>query len=160
MKESGNPFGPIITSGGRIQDIPDLEAKAKELNAFARRHGFEDYGDYGDIAARIIVGVMLFTTNSMTTSISDSTKAMLEQTIKQAEAELKKPDLDAEMRKMYQEQLETSKKELAEVVKDPGMIEAVKKEGVLNDADLAIVKKYEVQLQQIMKELKAPPDKE
>jgi hypothetical protein len=160
MKESGNPFGPIIKSGGRIQDIPDLEAKALELNAFARRHGFEDYSEYADIAARIMLGVMLYASNSMVKSLSDATKTMFEQTIKHAEEELKKPDLDAELRKMYQEQLETSKKELAEVVKDPNMIEAVKKDGTLNDADLVIIKKHEVQLQQIMKELKVPLDKE
>ena len=160
MKEARNPFGFIFKDRGEVRDLSDLKARVEELNAFARKHGFKDYEDYITVSARITMAMMLQATDAMTKGITDMTKGMHDQMLKQAEEALKQPNLDPEMRKMYQEQVESSKKALAEAGKETGGIEAARNEGVLNDADLAIIKKHKAQLDQVWSTVQAPPDEE
>jgi hypothetical protein len=73
---------------------------------------------------------------------------MLQNSIKSAEESLKKPDLNADMKKMYEEQIVSSKKSIEEMQKPSTSSSS------LNDADLALVQKYKPQIEEATKKFK------
>ena len=136
MKEEHNPFEVMFKQGGQIRNPLDMAAKMGEFNSFARKYGFEDYQDYTTVWGRVVVGeTQLWGEES------------LQQIISSAQAELKKPDLSPEMRKIYEDQLASTQKSLDEMHQG--------KSGSLNAADLELVKKYRDQLDQAEKKYKA-----
>lgn len=128
MKEERNPFELMFREGGQVRGLGEMTGKLEELNASARRYGFKDYEDYLSVWGRIVVGELQL-----------AGVEMMEETIKSTEDELKKPDLDPDTRKAYEEQIEASRKSLAEMKTE------------LNEADLALVKKYRAQIDEAAK---------
>lgn len=127
MKEERNPFELIFREGGQVRGLGGMVGKLDEFNAFARRYSFKNYEDYAAVWGRIVVGELQL-----------SGVEMMEGMIKSAEQELKKPDLDPDMRKAYEDQVQTGRKSLAEMKQ-------------LNEADLALVKKYRAQIDEATK---------
>jgi len=138
LKEERNPFELIFKEGGQAQGLADLKDRLEDYNAFGRKYGFQDYGDYMAVWGRITVGEMLLWSDSM----KESTVKMYEDNIKNAEEELKNPSLDPEMKKMYEDQIADSKKSLEDMQKEK------KDDSSLNAADLELVKKYKAQIDQ------------
>jgi hypothetical protein len=136
LKEERNPFEVIFKEGGQGQGLADLKDRLDEYNAFARKYGFQDYGDYMAVWGRITVGELLLWSDSM----KDSTVKMYENNIQNAEEALKNPSLDPEMKKMYEDQIADSKKSLED------MHQEKKEDSSLNAADLELVKKYKDQI--------------
>jgi hypothetical protein len=136
MKEEHNPLELIFKPGGAMQNPASLGARMDEFNSFAHKYGFQDYQDYTAVWGRIMAGEMQLW--GMET---------FEQMISGAQAELKKPDLAPEMRKVYEDQIATAQKSLDDM-KKPGSKSAV------NDADLALVKKYKDQIDEAEKKYK------
>lgn len=129
MKEEHNPFEVVFKEGGQMRGVGQIQAKVDEFNSFARKYGYHDYEDYTAVWGRIVVGEMqLLADETFRKGISD------------AEAELKKPNLDPEMRKAYEAQIESYK----EGLENSG-------QSKLNDADLALIKKYQPQLDEAEK---------
>jgi predicted small lipoprotein YifL len=134
MKEKNNPLEFIFKAGGQMRGLAELKAKEIELNAFARRYGFKDYTEYIDTWGRVMVGQMQIGAAKMMKSMTE----MTEKSIKEAEDQLKKPDLTAEQRQMYTDQIEQGKKSIAGMNKTDA--------NSLNAADLALVEKYNEQI--------------
>jgi hypothetical protein len=138
LKEERNPFELVFKEGGQTQGLADLKDHLEDYNAFARKYGFQDYGDYMAVWGRITVGELLLWSDSM----KDSTVKMYENNIKNAEEALKNPNLDPEMKKMYEDQIADGKKSLEDMQKEK------KDDSSLNAADLELVKKYKDQIDQ------------
>jgi hypothetical protein len=134
MKEEHNPLEFIFKAGGGMRGIADLKLKEVEFNSYARKYGFKDYVEYIDTWGRVLVGQMQIGAGKMMKGVAEMTQA----SIKEAESQLKKPDLTAEQRKMYTDQLEEGKKSLADMAKSDA--------NSLNAADLALVEKYNEQI--------------
>ena len=129
MKEEHNPFELIFKKGGQINTPGEMQSRMQEFNAFARKYGFDGYEDYTAVWGRVVVG--------QTTIWGEGMK---QDAVKK---ELQKPDLSPEMRKMYEEQVSSSEKSLADMQK--------KDKSSLNDSDLALVKKYLPQIEEATK---------
>lgn len=142
LKENQNPFEVLFKQGGQMRSMSEVSARAEEFNGFARKYGFADYGDYMAVWGRIMVGDMLVASEEMT----KGTIKMLEESIRTAEENLKKPDLNAEMRKMYEDQITSSKASIEEFKKTDT--------SGLNEADLALVAKYKAQIDEATKKYK------
>jgi hypothetical protein len=134
MKEKNNPLEFIFKAGGQMRGLAELKAKEVELNAFAGRYGFKDYTEYIDTWGRVMVGQMQLGAAQMMKGLTETT----EKSIKEAEDQLKKPDLTAEQRKTYTDQIEEGKKSIADMNKTDA--------NSLNAADLALVEKYNAQI--------------
>jgi len=136
MKEEHNPFEMVFKEGGQMRSLSDLRERMEEYNEFARKYGFKDYEDYITVWGRITVGeIMLFAEESQ-----KSTVKSFEDSIKNAEEELKKPDIAPEMKKMYEEQISSYKESLEEM-------KSGKEQESLNAADLELVKKYKAEIE-------------
>ena len=142
LQESVNPFEVLFKQGGQMRSMSEVTARAEEFNGFARKYGFADYGDYMAVWGRIMVGDMLVASEEMT----KGTIKMMEESIRTAEENLKKPDLNAEMRKIYEDQITSSKSSIEEFKKTDT--------SGLNEADLALVKKYKAQIDEATKKYK------
>jgi hypothetical protein len=142
LQEDVNPFEVLFKQAGQMQSMSEISARAEEFNSFARKYGFVDYADYTVVWGRIMVGDMLIASEQMT---KDTIKT-LEESIRSAEENLKKPDLSAEMRTMYEDQITSGK----------SSIEEFKKSDIsgLNEADLALVVKYKAQIDEATKRFK------
>jgi uncharacterized protein YeeX (DUF496 family) len=139
MKEDKNPFEVIFKQGGGSRNPLDLQARIAEFNAFAQRYGFRDYEDYTAVWGRITVGQMqIFAKDAMRQTIAGTEKE-----IRDNQERLNKPNLSPEMRKMYEGQIEAEKKMLADFGKP--------QPDSMNDADLALVAKYQPQLDEAAK---------
>lgn len=134
MKEDVNPF-EVLFKGGQMMDMRDIEKRAQEYNGFAQKYGFADFGDYMAVWGRIMVGDMMIASEKMT---KDMIKGM-EDSIRNAEEQLKKPDLSADMRTMYEEQIKNAKTSIEDMNKPSDT-------SGLNAEDLALVAKYKAQI--------------
>ena len=136
MKEEKNPLEFVFKQGGGMRSTMDMKAKEVEFNAYARKYGFRDYTEYIDTWGRIMVGQMQEGAAEMFKSVAEMNRKQ----IAEAEAKLKEPGLTAEQKQTYTEQIETANKSLADMAKT--------NENSLNEADLALVKKYGPQLKE------------
>jgi len=134
MKEEHNPLELIFKQGGGMQDPSSMAGRIAEFNSFAHKYGFQDYQDYTGVWGRItvaqmqILGVKTF-----------------EDMISGAQAELKKPDLAPEMRKVYEDEIVEAQKSLDDMSK---------KRSSLNAADMELIKKYKDQIDAAQKKYK------
>ncbi len=134
MKEEHNPLELMFKQGGEAQNPALLGARIEEFNSFARKYGFQDYQDYTSVWGRITVGEMQIWGAKT-----------FEDMISGAQAELKKPDLAPEMRKVYEDQITTAQK---------GLDDMNKKNSGVNGADMELIKKYEEQIDAAEKKYK------
>jgi hypothetical protein len=149
LEEIRNPFEVIFVERGPIRNLRDMKVKLDEFNAFARKHGFKDHEDYIAVWGRISAAEIQILTNEATKSGNQVTAEI----IKQAEAELKKPNLDPMVRKMYEEQIQEIRKS-----SEADRNEADTTETILNAADVAIVKKHQARLLEALKKFHKKPD--
>lgn len=147
MKEEVNPFD-VVFKGGQGGSLMDLQDKLEQYNSFAKKYGFNDYADYMAVWGRITVGEMEIAAKEMTKSGIE----MMQNSIKSAEENLKKPDLSPEMKSMYEEQLKSSQQSLQDMMKPDTSSNS------LNADDLALVVKYKPQIDEITKKLKEAKD--
>jgi len=145
LQEDVNPF-EVLFKGGQMMRMSDIEKRAQEYNGFARKYGFADFGDYMAVWGRIMVGEVMIAGEKMKT---DMIKGM-EDSIKVAEEQLKKPDLNAEMRTIYEEQIKSGKTSIEEFQKPDDS-------SGLNAEDLALVAKYKAQIDEATKKYKNNP---
>ena len=139
MNEEHNPFEVIFKSGGQINTLADMQARMAELNAFARKYGFQDYEDYVDVWGRVLVGE----TQLWAADMKQNMQKMTRDSIDNAKKQLQDPNLNPDMRKIYEQQVASGEKSLADLEKPD--------KNALNDSDLALVKKYQPQLQDASK---------
>jgi hypothetical protein len=130
MQEEKNPLEFIFKPGGGMRGMMDMKAKEVELNAYARKYGFKDYVEYIDTWGRVMVGQMQIGAAKMFQGLRESSQKSMEE----AEAKLKDPSLTAEQRRLYTEQVESSKKSLADMAKADT--------NSLNAADVTLVEKF------------------
>ena len=144
LQEDVNPFEVLFKqgAGGRMIQMTEIQKRAEEFSGFARKYGFADFSDYTAVWGRIMVGEMLVAAEDM----KKSTIEMWEKSIQSAEESLKKPDLDAETRKLYEDQIAGGKTSI-EDLKKPDT-------SSLNEADLALVAKYKTQIDEATKKYK------
>ena len=142
MKEERNPFELIFKESG--QGLGDIQDRLEEYNAYAKKYGFQDYSDYISVWGRITVGEMMLWSESM----NESSIKSMQDSIARAEEELKKPDLNPEMKKIYEDQIVNYKKSIADMQSEK------KDESSLNAADLELVKKYKPELDQAAEKYK------
>ncbi len=142
LQEEVNPF-EVLFKGGQMMNMSDIEKRTQEYNGFAHKYGFADFGDYMAVWGRIMVGDMTIAGEKMK---KDMVKGM-EDSIKSAEEQLKNPDLNAEMRAIYEEQIKSSKTSIEEFNKPDDT-------SGLNAADLALVAKYKAQIDEAIKKYK------
>lgn len=135
MKEEHNPLELMFKPGGQAQNPASLGARMEEFNSFARKYGFQDYQDYTGVWGRITVGEMQIWGAKT-----------FEDMISGAQAELKKPDLAPEMRKIYEDQITTAQK---------GLDDMNKKSSSLSADDMGLVKKYKDQIDAAQKKYQA-----
>ena len=135
MKEEHNPLEMIFKKGGGINTVGDMQGRVQEFNVFARKYGFQDYQDYTAVWGRVLVGQTAIWAEGMQ---QDALK-MIQANIDNANKELQKPDLSPDMRKVYQEQVTSGQKSLADMQKQ---------KPALNDADMALVKRYLPQIEE------------
>jgi hypothetical protein len=145
LQEDVNPF-EVLFKGGQMMKMSDIEKRAQEYNGFARKYGFADFGDYMAVWGRIMVGDMMIASEKMT---KDMIKGM-EDSIRIAEEQLKKPDLNAEMKTIYEDQIKSAKTSIEDMSK-PGDTSG------LNAEDLALVAKYKAQIDEATKKYKNNP---
>lgn len=145
LQEDVNPF-EVLFKGGQMMNMSDIEKRTKEYNGFAQKYGFADFGDYMAVWGRIMVGDMMIAGEKMK---KDMIKGM-EESIKSAEEQLQKPDLNAEMRTIYEEQIKSSKTSIEESQKPDDT-------SGLNPEDLALVAKYKAQIDEATKKYQTKP---
>lgn len=143
LKESMNPFD-VVLKGGQTQSLMGLKDKMEEFNSYAKKYGFNDYYDYMAVWGRITVGEMMVAAKDM----EKGTVEMLQNSVKSAEENLKKPDLSPDMKKMYEDQIVSSKKSIEDMQKPSTSSSS------LNDSDLALVQKYKTQIEEATKKFK------
>lgn len=129
--EAGNPF---LLAG---RSLKDLEAAAPAQEAFIKKYGFASADEYTDIVNRITIGE----SQLMVTASVETLVATTRQIITENEKRLADPALPAEAKAQAQEMINDAKQQLA-AMQGP---DAAAPHG-LNAADLALVKKYEVEL--------------
>jgi hypothetical protein len=145
LQEDVNPFD-VLFKGGQMMNMSDIEKKTKEYNGFAQKYGFADFGDYMAVWGRIMIGDMMIASEKMT---KDMIKGM-EDTIRIAEENLSKPDLNAEMKTIYEEQIKSAKTSIEESQKPDDTSD-------LNAEDLALVAKYKAQIDEATKKYQTKP---
>lgn len=143
LKEEINPFD-VIFKGGQGGSLMDLKDKLAEYNAYAKKYGFADYADYMAVWGRITVGQLEMAAQDMT----KSTVKMMEDSIKSAEENLKKPDLSPEMKSIYEEQIKSGQKSIEDMQKPDTSGKQ------LNADDMALILKYKAQIDEATKKLK------
>lgn len=136
-KEEHNPLELIFKPGGQMQSPASMGARIDEFNSFARKYGFQDYQDYTAVWGRIVAGQMQI-----------AGQEMFEGMIRGAQAELKKPDLAPEMRKVYEDQIATAQKNIDNMNNNPSR-------SALNSNDIGLVKKYKAQIEAAQKKYDA-----
>lgn len=145
LQEDVNPF-EVLFKGGQMMKMSDIEKRAQEYNGFARKYGFADFGDYMAVWGRIMVGDMTISSREWT----KKTIQGMEESIRIAEEQLKKPDLNAEMRTIYEDQIKSGKESIADMSKPD-------ESPSLNAEDLALVAKYKAQIDEAVKKYKSNP---
>ncbi len=145
LQEDVNPF-EVLFKGGQMMKMSDIEKRAEEYNGFARKYGFADFGDYMAVWGRIMVGDMTISSQEWT----KKTIQGMEESIRIAEEQLKKPDLNAEMKTIYEDQIKSSRTSIEEMSKPD-------ESPSLNAEDLALVAKYKAQIDEATKKYKSNP---
>jgi hypothetical protein len=145
LREDVNPF-EVLFKGGQMTNFKEIEKRAQEYNGFAQKYGFADFADYMAVWGRIMVGDMMIASQKMN---KDMIKGM-EDTIRIAEENLQKPDLNAEMRSIYEEQIKNAKTSIEESQKPDDS-------SGLNVEDLALVEKYKAQVDEALKKYQKNP---
>jgi len=143
MKEDHNPFEVMFKEGGQMRNPLDLATQLEQFNAFAHKYGFQDYQDYTAVWGRIMAGEMQMWAAAMAKESADGFQKMIDS----AQADLKKPNLSPEMRKMDEEQIANMQKAIADMNKADS-------KSTINDADMEMVKKYKDQIEQAQKKYK------
>lgn len=137
MKEEHNPLELVFKQGGQMQNPATVNERLDEFNAYARKYGFQDYQDYIAVWGRIMAGQMqMFGEKTFQDMISG------------AQAELKKPDLAPEMRKVYEDQITTAQKSLDDMHNGSSR-------SSINSADMELVKKYNAEIEAAQKKYTA-----
>jgi hypothetical protein len=143
MKEEHNPFEVIFKEGGGMRNPVDFASRLEEFNSFARKYGFQDYQDYSAVWGRIMAGQMQIWAADMMKESTQSFQKM----ISDAQADLKKPNLSPEQRKMDEEQIANAQKTIDDLNKSNS-------NSALTAADMELVKKYKDQIEQAQKKYK------
>jgi hypothetical protein len=146
LQEDVNPFEVLFKEGGMMRAESDIVAKAKEFDRFAQKYGFANYADYMAVWGRIMVGDMMVAGEEM----KKNTIKGMEESIRNAEENLKKPDLTPDMRSIYEEQIKGARASIEEFQKPDDT-------SGLNAADLALVAKYKAQIDEATKKFKKNP---
>lgn len=139
LAEGKNPFAILGAVAGPDGSLAKADEAMKELEAVAKKYGFSGQDEYLDITGRILVGQTIIGTSEMTGSIRDS----LAKSIAENEKVLADPSTPAETKTSVAETLKEEKQQLADMDKD--------KNGGLNEQDLALVKKYNAELEAAQK---------
>ena len=137
LKDPKGPFDAV--AGGKVTAF-NAGARMDEFDAAAKKHGFSSGEEY--------LGTWLRIGGAMTqVAVDDSNESMIkmhEQTIQQHEANLKKPEVTAEMKTMLEDQIKQSKATIVELKKQ-------RAEGI-NAQDIATYKKHRAEFDAAMKE--------
>jgi hypothetical protein len=144
MKEEHNPFEVIFKEGGEMRNPLDFASRLEEFNSFARKQGFQDYQDYTSVWGRIMAGQMQIWAGEM---MKESTRSF-QKMIADAQADLKKPNLSPEMRKMDEDQIANAQKTIDDLNNSDS-------KSTLNAADMELVKKYKDQIDQAQRKYKS-----
>ena len=131
MQEGKNPFDFLFGTSGKAANLTNLITAVPELEAFSRKYGFDGYEDYMTVWGRIAAGEATLMAEDMLKGARQS----MQESIQSAQAQLQKPDVSADMRKMYEEQIAGAQKSLDDMDK-PNSASS------LNAADLELYKKY------------------
>lgn len=140
MQEGKNPFDFLFGRSGKAANFTDLATAVPELEAFSRKYGFDGYEDYMAVWGRVAAGEATMMAEEM---LKDARQSMQE-SIQSAQAQLEKPDLSADMRKMYEQQIAGAQKSLDEMNKPNSA-------STLNEADLELYEKYKDQIAAVEK---------
>jgi hypothetical protein len=143
MKEERNPFEVIFKEGGGMRNPVDFAGRLEEFNSFAHKYGFQDYQDYSAVWGRIMAGQMQIWGADM---VKDSVQSF-QKMATDAQADLKKPNLSPEMRKMDEDQIANAQKTIDDLNQSNS-------KSALNAADMELVKKYKDQIEQAQKKYK------
>lgn len=145
MQEGKNPFDFLFGTSGKAANLTNLATAVPELEAFSRKYGFDGYEDYMAVWGRIAAGEATMMAEDMLKGARQS----MQESIQSTQAQLTKPDLSADMRKMYEEQIAGAQKSLDEMDK-PNSASS------LNEADLELYKKYKDQIAAAERKYNAP----
>lgn len=143
MGEAQNPFNKMFAAA--VTAPGQVPGEVAALDTFARKYGFSGYQDYMNVWGRIVVGQMTIMAEGMKKGVRE----MTEKNIQNAEEQLKNPNLSPDMRKMYEDQVAGGKKSLQEMDK-PSSTQ-------YNDSDLALVRKYQSQIEEASKRFNRGP---
>ena len=143
MGEAQNPFNKMFAAA--VTAPGQVPGEVAALDTFARKYGFSGYQDYMNVWGRIVVGQMTIMAEGMKKGVRE----MTEKNIQNAEEQLKNPNLSPDMRKMYEDQVAGGKKSLQEMDK-PSSTQ-------YNDSDLALVRKYQSQIEEASKRFNRVP---
>jgi hypothetical protein len=142
MKEEHNPFEVIFKDKGST-NLMDLANRLEEFNSFARKYGFQDYQDYTAVWGRVMAGEVQLWGAEMT---KDNVKTF-QKAIDDAQADLRKPNLSPEQRKLDEDQIVNMQKTIDDMNKSSS-------NSGLTAADLMLVKKYWDQIDEAQKKYK------
>lgn len=145
MKEEHNPLEIIFKQGGQMRNPLDVASRLREFNAFAQKYGFQDYQDYTAVWGRILAGETQLWAAEMQAGMATT----LQKSIEDAKQQLKQPNLNPEMRKVYEEQIASTQKSLDDMKNQQSG-------STLNDSDMALIKKYKDQIEAAEKKYQSP----
>lgn len=134
MQEGKNPFDFLFGTSGKAANLTNLATAVPELEAFSPKYGFDGYQDYMAVWGRIAAGEAKMKAEDMLSGARQS----MQESIQSDQAQLQKPDVSADMRKMYEEQIAGAQKSLDEM-------NTPNSASTLNEADLELYKKYKEQ---------------
>jgi hypothetical protein len=139
LKERQNPF-EILSEGGAIGAVTG--SSLESMNAFARKHKFADAEEYMGAWGRVFAAYLAV-------KMEDVNKAAIsgsESQLKMIEAELKKPDLDPEIRKGWEEQAKSLREQLEEARKP--------QDTEMNKQDLEVMRKHSKEYEEALNQQK------
>jgi hypothetical protein len=145
LKDGDNPLKSALGAAGMVRGPGSRKEDLAQLDATARKYGFEGFEDYMAVWGRVTVAQL----QVWGEQVSKSSNELFTKNIASAEEALKKPDLSPEMREMYEEQVKSGREAL-ESTKTEAKSE-------LNAADLAVFKKYQTQIEAATKKAAPPP---
>jgi len=128
----------ILTMDNSLLSAAQSGKRLSELEALAKKHGFENTEDYLAVWARLMAANM--TIGAETTM--KSTREMYETTLKNSEEQLKRKDLTPELREMNEAQAKAARETLEELKKP--------QEKPINDKDLELFRKHKAAFDEAM----------
>lgn len=138
LKDANTPFG-VFESG---MTGFNTESKLKEFDAAVRKHGFKDGEEYLAVWSRIIAAQ----TQVMQNESSEAMIKAQEESIKNAQEALKKPDTTPEAKQIFEQHIKGAQQS----------IEAYKKMNMthVNEQDIAVYKKHKAEFEAAFNERK------